>query len=85
MSEIAIPCCGEAQPTIKDRVTMNGSLSNEICETLRILESALFGIETITDDEKKLINTMEGALTEQTATLEDAARRLHVLVARLGV
>lgn len=85
MSEIAIPCCGEAQPTIKDRVVMNGSLSNEICETLRIVESALFGIEPTNDGEKAPINTMEGALTDQTATLEDAARRLHVLVVRLGV
>lgn len=84
MSEIAIPC-GEAQPTIKDRVVMNGSLSNEICETLRIVEDALFGIEPTNDGEKALINTMEGALAEQTATLEDAARRLHVLAARLGV
>lgn len=84
MNEIAIPC-GEAQPTIKDRVSMNGSLSNEICETLRIVEDALFGIEPTKDGEKALINTMEGALTEQTAMLEDAARRLHILAARLGV
>lgn len=84
MNEIAIPC-GEAQPTIKDRVIMNGDLSNEICETLRIIESALFGIEPVKDGEKALINTMEGALTEQTAILEDAARRLHILAARLGV
>lgn len=84
MSERSIPC-GEAQPTIKDRVIMNGSLSNEICETLRMVENALFGIEPTKDADKAVINTMEGALTEQTATLEDAARRLHVLVARLGV
>ena len=64
---------------------MNGSLSNEICETLRIVEDALFGIEPVKDGEKPLANTMEGALTEQTAMLEDAARRLHILVARLGV
>lgn len=84
MNEIAIPC-GEAQPTIKDRVTMNGNLSNEICETLRIVEDALFGIEPTNNGEKSLATTMDGALTEQTAMLEDAARRLHILAARLGV
>lgn len=84
MNEIAIPC-GEAQPTIKDRVTMNGSLSNEICETLRIVEDALFGNKPTKNGEKALINTMEGALTDQTAMLEDVARRLHILVGRLGV
>lgn len=84
MNEIAIPC-GEAQPTIKDRVVANGSLSNEICETLRIVEDALFGIEPTNNGEKSLTNTMEGALTEQTAMLEDAARRLHILAVRLGV
>lgn len=84
MNEMAKPC-GEARPTIKDRVVINGDLSNEICETLRIVESALFGIEPTNDGEKALINTMEGALTEQTAMLGDAARRLHALAARLGV
>lgn len=84
MSEIPVPCV-EAQPTIKDRIVMNGNLSNEICETLRIVEDALFGVEPTKDGEKALINTMEGALAEQTVTLEDAARRLHVLAARLGV
>lgn len=84
MNEVANPC-GEARPTIKDWVVINGNLSNEICETLRIVEDALFGIEPTNDGEKALISTMEGALTEQTAMLEDAVRRLHILAARLGV